>query len=62
MAAEKEEAAAGKVDTRGPTSFFHGKAERDYQGRSWMEAPRDRRKVGLERGSNGQGLGFLFRV
>lgn len=31
MQADKEAAAAEDVEARGPTSFFHGKAEKDYQ-------------------------------
>ncbi|MEW5301226.1 MAG: hypothetical protein WDW38_004777 [Sanguina aurantia] len=42
--AEKVEGASGSVETKGPTSFFHGKEKADYQGRSWMSAPKDRRK------------------
>jgi hypothetical protein len=30
--AAKMEAAADSVETKGPTSFFHGKADKDYQG------------------------------
>jgi hypothetical protein len=32
MEAAKVENAAGQVETKGPTSFFHGKEEKDYQG------------------------------
>lgn len=32
QAAEKEAAAAADVDSKGPTSFFHGKDDKDYQG------------------------------
>jgi pre-mRNA-processing factor 17 len=30
-AADKEATAAEDVEARGPTSFFHGKADKDYQ-------------------------------
>ena len=33
MEAAKLEAAAGAVDSKGPTTFFHGKEKEDYQGR-----------------------------
>eukprot|EP00775_Hariotina_reticulata_P008921 gene8921-9098_t len=42
--ASKEEAAAEDVEAKGPTSFFHGKKDTDYQGRSWLAPPRDKRK------------------
>eukprot|EP00879_Flechtneria_rotunda_P002141 GHRR01002325.1.p1 GENE.GHRR01002325.1~~GHRR01002325.1.p1 ORF type:complete len:303 (+),score=127.78 GHRR01002325.1:221-1129(+) len=42
--ADKEASAADDVDKRGPTSFFHGKQDKDYQGRSWLVAPRDKKK------------------
>jgi pre-mRNA-processing factor 17 len=43
--AEKKEAAAtaDDVEAKGPTSFFHGKENEDYQGRSWIAPPRDKR-------------------
>jgi hypothetical protein len=31
QSADKEAAAAEDVEARGPTSFFHGKADKDYQ-------------------------------
>lgn len=31
MSAEKEAAAPEDVEARGPTTFFHGKADKDYQ-------------------------------
>lgn len=45
--ADKLEASANTVETKGPTSFFHGKEGKegkDYQGRSWMLPPKDKRK------------------
>lgn len=43
LEAEKAESATNSVEAKGPTSIFHGKAERDYQGRSWLEGPKDKR-------------------
>ncbi|KAI8473364.1 MAG: WD40-repeat-containing domain protein [Monoraphidium minutum] len=47
--AEKEEKAAakgegGEGEGKGATSFFHGKEAKDYQGRSWLAVPKDRKK------------------
>ncbi|GBF87694.1 hypothetical protein Rsub_00405 [Raphidocelis subcapitata] len=47
--AEREEKAAAKGDGGdasggGATSFFHGKESKDYQGRSWLAVPKDRKK------------------
>jgi pre-mRNA-processing factor 17 len=40
-AADKEATAAEDVEARGPTSFFHGKADKDYQVRRrlWTFTP-----------------------
>jgi hypothetical protein len=35
MEANKEGKAAEEVETKGPTSFFHGKESKDYQVREW---------------------------
>lgn len=43
-AEKKEKSGKEDVEPQGPTSFFHGKSEKDYQGRSWMDAPKDKRK------------------
>ncbi|KAF5834400.1 WD40-repeat-containing domain protein [Dunaliella salina] len=42
--AAKMESAADQVEAKGPTSFFHGKEEKDYQGRSWLAAPKEQRR------------------
>eukprot|EP00798_Chlamydomonas_sp_ICE-L_P006550 gene6550-3202_t len=42
--AEKIEGAVGAIEVKGPTSFFHGKEDKDYQGRSWLDAPKGKPK------------------
>jgi hypothetical protein len=47
--AEREEKAAAKKEGledagKDATSFFHGKEAKDYQGRSWLEPAKDRKK------------------
>lgn len=52
LEAERAEAAASSVDTKGPSTVFHGKQQKDYQGEPCLGVNR-----GEGRGREGRGRG-----
>ena len=45
----EQQLGSGEPSTAGVSSTFHGEAEHAYDGRPWIEAPKDRRRVETER-------------